>query len=331
MRHHVVRVLGGCVTATLAVSVGLAVASGFRRAWAAVGWYGETLPAGVRKGPVAGEYLHAKDRAVMVYVPAGAFLRGTSAARAQALAAQFGDYFAVETPQRSIDLSAYYMDKFEVTNHQYAQFLAALATDRPRDAHPQAPSHKDPIPTYWHDRRLNGATQPVTGVDWYDAYAYCRWAGRRLPTEAQWEKAARGPSGQEYPWGNTWTAAYSTNAESTFGQPILSHQQWIYLLGPLRLEALQRLTQPVGSFPDGVSPYGVHDMGGNLWEWCQDSYQQDYYQYAPSRNPPGPPSSPYKVLRGGCWSSHRGMIRAAYRNYDLATDRHLEVGFRCIR
>jgi len=319
------------VAATLAVYVGLAVASGFCQAWAAVGWYGETLPAGVHQGTVAEEYRHEKDQAVMVYVPDGTFVRGTSAARAQALTTQFGDYFAVETPQRSIYLSAYYMDKFEVTNHQYAQFLAALATDSPPYAHPEAPFHKDPTPTYWHDRRLNGATQPVTGVDWYDAYAYCRWAGRRLPTEAQWEKAARGPSGQEYPWGDSWRAAYSNNAEATFGQPILSHQQWIHLLAPLRLDVLQRLTTPVGSFPDGVSPYGVHDMGGNLWEWCQDSYQKDYYQYALSRNPPGPSSSPYKVLRGGCWSSHRGMIRAAYRNYDLATDRHLEVGFRCIR
>ena len=323
--------LCGCVAVTLAVSVGLTVASGCRPAWAAVGWHGETLPAGVRQGTVSGEYLHEKDQAVLVYVPAGEFLRGTSAVRVRALMAQFGAYFAVETPQRSIYLNAYYMDKFEVTNQQYAQFLAALATEGRRYAHPQAPPHKDPIPTYWRDRRLNDATHPVTGVDWYDAYAYCHWAGRRLPTEAQWEKAARGPGGQEYPWGNTWVAAYSNNAESTFGQPILSHQQWIQLLGPLRLEALQRLTRPVGSFPQGVSPYGVYDMGGNLWEWCQDSYQKNYYQYAPSRNPPGPPSSPYKVLRGGCWSSHRGKLRAAYRNYDLATDRHLEVGFRCVR
>jgi formylglycine-generating enzyme required for sulfatase activity len=331
MRHHVVRVLRAGVAVTLAVSVGLAVASGLRQGWAAVGWYGETLPAGVRQGTVAGEYLHEKDQAVMVYVPAGVFLRGTSTAWAQALAAQFGDYFAVETPQRSIYLSAYYIDKFEITNQQYAQFLAALATAGRRYTHPQVLPHKDPTPTYWHDRRLNTATQPVTGVDWYDAYAYCRWAGRRLPTEAQWEKAARGPSGQEYPWGNAWTAAYSNNAESTFGQPIVSHQHWIQLLGSLRLQALQRLITPVGSFPDGVSPYGVHDMGGNLWEWCQDSYQKDYYHYAPSRNPPGPPASLYKVLRGGCWSSHRGKLRAAYRNYDLATDRHLEVGFRCVR
>jgi formylglycine-generating enzyme required for sulfatase activity len=319
------------VAVLLAVCIGLAMVSGSLPAWRAVGWHGETLPTGVRKGVVQGEYLHETDQAIMVYVPAGAFLRGTSAAQVQALTAQFGDYFAVETPQRSIYVSAYYIDKFEVTNQQYAQFLAALAAHGPRYVHPSAPPRKDPTPTYWRDRRLNGATQPVTGVDWYDAYAYCRWAGRRLLTEAQWEKAARGPTGQEYPWGNAWSAAYSNNAESTFGSAILSHTQWIRLLAPLRLETLHRLTMPVGSFPEGASPYGAHDMGGNLWEWCQDSYRKDYYRYATSRDPAGPPPSPYKVLRGGCWSSDRGKIRAAYRNYDLATDRHLEVGFRCAR
>jgi gamma-glutamyl hercynylcysteine S-oxide synthase len=329
MKHTFAQTVCGCVAVALLLSV--AVASGFRQTGVAGGWHGEAVPVGVRKGTVPGEYLHEKDQAVLVYIPAGVFVRGTAAVQAQAIAAQFGEYFAVETPQRSIYLSAYYLDKFEVTNQQYAQFLATLATAGRHYAHPQAPPHKDPTPAYWHDRRLNGATQPVTGVDWYDAYAYCRWAGRRLPTEAQWEKAARGPSGQEYPWGKAWNAAYSNNAEATFGQPILSHKQWLQLLGPLRLETLSRLTAPVGSFPAGVSPYGVHDMGGNLWEWCQDSYQKDYYHYAPARNPSGPPSSRYKVLRGGCWSSHRGQLRAAYRNYDLATDRHLEVGFRCVR
>jgi formylglycine-generating enzyme required for sulfatase activity len=310
--------------------IGGAGAPGARQTRVAVGWYGETMPHGIRQGTVPGEYVHQKDQAIMVYVPAGPFLRGTSTAQAQALTAQFGDYFVVETPQRSIDLSAYYMDKFEVTNQQYARFLAVITRTGRHAAHAK-PSYKNHMPTYWHDHRLNGATQPVTGVDWYDASAYCHWAGKRLPTEAQWEKAARGPDGREFPWGNMWDAAYANNVESLFGQPILGERQWIELLGHLYLGALPVLTTPVGHFPHGVSPYRVHDMGGNVWEWCQDSYQKDYYRQAPSRNPPGPPSSAYKVLRGGCWSSHRGKLRTAYRNYDLATDRHLEVGFRCVR
>src|SRR4029450_7333220 len=128
MKHALGQRLCGGVAMALVVGVGLAMARSFRAAVAGVGWYGEIVPAGVRKGTVPGEYLHAKDQAVMVYVPAGVFIRGTSAGQAQELAAQFGEYFAVETPQRSIDLDAYYVDKFEVTNHQYAQFLTVFAS-----------------------------------------------------------------------------------------------------------------------------------------------------------------------------------------------------------
>jgi gamma-glutamyl hercynylcysteine S-oxide synthase len=320
-----------CVTLILGIFILDMITHMPAQAWAARGWYEEEMPEDIAPGPTYGAYRHRKDQAMMVYVPAGAFLRGTSEKRVQALRAQFGDHFAVETPQRSIEVSAFYIDTFEVTNQQYAHFLATPHTHRHLYAHPNAPADKNYTPTYWRDPRLNGPRHPVTGVDWYDAYAYCRWAGKSLPTEAQWEKAARGLHGWEFPWGNTWVASYSNNVESTFGQPVLGAESWLRLLGRLRLDTLQVLTQPVGSFPQGVSPYGVHDMAGNLWEWCQDSYDTTYYQTSPAQNPLGPPSSLYKVLRGGCWSSHRGQIRAAYRNYDLATDRHLEIGFRCVK
>lgn len=298
---------------------------------AATGWHGEVLPDGLSRYATRSVYIHHRDEALMVYVPAGIFLRGTPERRTRALQAQFGDYFSGESPQRPIELSAYYIDRFEVTNRQYARFLQAVRADRHRYCHADEPDHKSHRPTYWRDPRLNGPNYPVTGVDWYDADAYCRWAGKRLPTEAQWEKAARGPNGLEYPWGNTWIAAHSRNAESTFGHPIDSEQQWLRVLGRLDLNALTRMTQPVGSFPEGASPYGAHGMGGNLWEWCLDSYRKGYDPSAPARDPIGPAPSPYKVLRGGAWSSHRGKIRAAYRNYDLLTDRHLEIGFRCVR
>jgi formylglycine-generating enzyme required for sulfatase activity len=128
MQHTLGQKLCGGVAVALAVCVGLAMARRSRPAVVAVGWYGEIIPAGVHKGTVPGEYLHDKDQAVMVYVLAGVFVRGTPASQAQALAAQFGEYFAVETPQRAIDLDAYYVDKFEVTNQQYAQFLAVFAS-----------------------------------------------------------------------------------------------------------------------------------------------------------------------------------------------------------
>ena len=299
-------------------------------AWADTGWFGERMPKTLVTGATHGDYVHGGDDAAMVYVPAGYFLRGTTKARAEALSGQFGDFFMVETPQRSIYLSAYYIDKFEVTNRQYGVFLDALKGGERHSMHPDAPPDKDYTPTYWRDSRLNGPNHPVTAVDWYDAYAYCGWAGKALPTEAQWEKAARGPDGLTYPWGDTWQAGYSNNVESTFGYPILGDRQWVLLLGNLDLDALTVFTQPVGSFPQGVSPYGAHDMGGNLWEWVHDRYIKDYYHAAPSHDPSGPTAaSPYRVLRGGCWSSHRGKIRTAYRNYDLAADRHLEIGFRC--
>ena len=300
-------------------------------AWADTGWFGERMPGTLVTGASYGDYVHSGDGATMVYVPAGYFLRGTTKAKAGALSGQFGDFFVVETPQRSLYLSAYYIDKFEVTNRQYDLFLDALARGAPDTLHPDAPPDKDYTPTYWRDSRLNGPDYPVTAVDWYDAYAYCHWAGRKLPTEAQWEKAARGPDGLVYPWGDAWRAEFSNNVESTFGYPVLDDRQWVLLLGNLDLEAMAGFTRPVGSFPQGVSPYGAHDMGGNLWEWVHDRYVKDYYHAAPSHDPPGPPHpSPYRVLRGGCWSSHRAKIRAAYRNYDLAADRHLEIGFRCV-
>ncbi len=198
---------------------------------AATGWHAEVLPEGLSKHAERGVYLHHRDDATMVYVPAGVFLRGTPEPRMQAWQAQFGDYFSGESPQQSVYLSAYYIDRFEVTNRQYARFLQAVDANQHRDCHADEPHHKPHMPTYWHDPRLNGPAYPVTGVDWYDAYAYCRWAGKRLPTEAQWEKAARGPQGREYPWGYTWVAAYSRNVESTLGHPIHSEQQWLRVLG----------------------------------------------------------------------------------------------------
>ena len=121
-----------------------------------------------------------------------------------------------------------------------------------RTLHPKTPSGKDFRQTYWRDSRLNGPEHPVTAVDWYDAYAYCGWAGKELPTEAQWEKAARGPDGLAYPWGDTWEAGYSNNVEVALGNPVVDERQWLHLLGNLDIDAVAVFTHPVGSFPAGA-------------------------------------------------------------------------------
>jgi len=231
--------------------------------------------------PKAGDVkINPKDGAEMVWVPAGEFLMGsTDEDIAQLLkknpeleAARFDD----EKPQRKVYLDGYWMYKYEVTVAQYRKFCEA--TNRKM---PDAPSWG------WKD------DHPMVKVTWTDASNYAKWAGMSLPTEAQWEKAARGTDGRIYPWGNKWEAYKCNNRES----------------GP-------KQTKPVGSYTSGASPYGCMDMAGNVWEWCLDWYGKDYYKSGPSRNPTGPTDGSSRVLRGGGWNGIDGSCRAAYRSHN---------------
>jgi formylglycine-generating enzyme required for sulfatase activity len=160
---------------------------------------------------------------------------------------------------------------------------------------------------------------PMINVNWDDAIAYANWAGASLPTEAQWEKAARGKDGRLYPWGNDWDDTKCANGNnSAFGNRDTQKTHWG--------------TWPVGSFPAGASPYGVLDMAGNVREWCMDWFDEKYYEKAPVRNPTGPTAGRGRVLRGGSWyNSLPGYFRTATRNRPDPSDEQVQqLGFRCI-
>ncbi len=219
--------------------------------------------------------------APMVKVPAGDFVMGSNA-RELGLREDFpGD----ESPIHLVYLSGFWIDKYEVTNAQYREFMEA--TDYPK-------------PLYIDEPDFGGAQQPVVGVTWDDAVAYCKWRGMYLPTEAQWEKAARGVDGRKYPWGND----FPDEDENGIGG-----------LENLRANFNSRhyRTFDVGSFPKGVSPYGAWDMAGNVWEWCADYYEKDYYKVSPPENPKGPVLGTTRVVRGGAAHGDYDDVRAPYR------------------
>ena len=217
----------------------------------------------------------------LVFVPAGAFLMGSN------------NGVADERPPHTVTLQAYWIHKFPVTNAQFDEFVHATG-------------YQDQTRGDWRSAFTPGKEKhPVVFVTWEDAYAYARWCGMRLPTEAEWEKAARGTDGREYPWGNQWDGN--------------------------RCNVSGRGTTPVGTYVQGVSPYGCYDMAGNVQEWCQDRYDAHYYQHSSERDPQGPDGGKDKVLRGGSWRVVVRRVRVANRLRYVPGLRHVDIGFRCAR
>jgi len=241
----------------------------------------------------------------MVYVPEGEFLMGSPAADPKAS--------DDEKPRHPVYLDAFWIDRTEVTNARYVQFLNALG------GHTGTCGGHDCVETqieeaYGHILHQDGRYRvesnfedhPVTEVSWYGAQAYCAWAGARLPTEAEWEKAARGTDGRLYPWGNE--------------APACDRAQYGDCGGT---------TVPVGARLAGASPYGALDMAGNVWEWVVDWYDPAYYGSAPAHNPQGPAAGLRKVFRGGSWGYPPTFLRAGDRARNRPTYAGFNVGFRC--
>jgi formylglycine-generating enzyme required for sulfatase activity len=251
-------------------------------------------------GPQAGDTrLRSKDGMVMVYVPAGEFAMGSPSGQ--------GD--DDEHPQHTVTLDAFWIDRTEVTNEQFRAFVNAAGHPAPTTCTWGDPTFDDPAK----------AKHPVVCVGWDDAVAYCRWVGARLPTEAEWEKAARGTDGRVYPWG-----------DSLDGSKVnFCDRNCQYLHKDADANDGYAQTAPVGSYRDGASPYGVLDMAGSVWEWVGDWYDAGYYARSPARNPQGPTSGSYRVLRGGSWYAIPLYLRSADRPATDSGGRLSRGGFRC--
>lgn len=231
------------------------------------------------------------DPVAMVSIPAGTFKMGSPEGKGR----------ADEWPQREVHLDAFAIDQVEVTNERYLAFVKATG-------------HRNP-PNPYASGLLVSATGieqlPVVQVTWYDAKAYCSWAKKRLPTEAEWEKSARGADGRLFPWGDDPPSATRAVFDIEWNG--------------------EQTMRPVGTMPGGDSPFGVKDMSGNAREWVEDWYDPDYYKLAPTRNPKGPAKGVVRSIRGGSWHSPLWDIGTASRGRGgFALQTH-GTGFRCAR
>jgi formylglycine-generating enzyme required for sulfatase activity len=240
----------------------------------------------------------AGSELVWVAVPAGAFVMGANGTEALAACQASrldctAEDVADEGPARMVYLDEFEILQTEVTNDQYRQCVAAGACSPPT------------LGEFYNDERFGD--DPVVYVDWYQAAAFCTWAGGALPTEAQWEKAARGTDGRTYPWGEESGCGYANIAGCTQG-----------------------LTLPVGSFLAGASPYGAVDMAGNAGEWVRDWYDPGFYESGVDENPLGPEAGELKAARGGSWKNLLAGVRVTNRQANLPEVFSSGTGFRCV-
>ncbi len=231
-----------------------------------------------------------KDGMTLLYVPEGDFTMGSDSG------------YSDEKPVHTVYLDAFWIDQTEVTNGQYAECVSNGGCTPPS----QGNSYTNT--SYYGNAQFDD--YPVIYVDWNQAQAYCEWAGRRLPTEAEWERAARGTDGRTYPWGENEPSTNLLNFNMNVGD-----------------------TTEAGIYPDGQSYYGAYDMAGNVWEWVNDWYDGSYYQNSSASNPLGPSTGDFRVLRGGSWVNVGNNVRSSYRYSDRiwsdSSNPDLNIGFRC--
>jgi formylglycine-generating enzyme len=255
-------------------------------------------PPGEQRGPGASNgdpVPMGKDQSPMVLVPEGEFIMGSN------------DGLSNERPEHTVWLAAYYIDQFEVTISRYAKFLKEAG---------------HPAPPLWdQDSVTTAGDRPTVGLTWLDADAYCKWAGKRLPTEAEWEKAARGADGRRYPWGNMQPFVDIAN---------YNRGQWVsYAITLIPVGTVGGMSVRHGTKGGGQSPYGAFQMAGNAAEWVADFYDREYYQKGPARNPKGPAEGERRVIRGGSWSDVPAGVRSTARVSADPDFRDLTLGVRC--
>jgi formylglycine-generating enzyme required for sulfatase activity len=277
-----------------------------------------------------------------VYVPAGEFVMGSTEAEIDAAFEQCQQYrgdtcqrlwYAVEAPAHTVYLDGYWIGRTEVTNAQFRAFIEAdgYTTERYWSEEGWAWRVENQItePALWQESNFTGDQQPVVGLSWHEADAYSRWLAEtsslpiRLPTEAEWEKAARGPESRIYPWGDAWDPSRANYCDKRCSETF-DDATW----GDVENDDGYARTSPVGSFPFGASPYGALDMVGNVWEWTGDWY--DNYASSPARNPTGPDGGSIRVLRGGSWHYVPSGLRGAYRGKDYPGSRTDRLGVRVV-
>ncbi|MCD6356247.1 MAG: formylglycine-generating enzyme family protein [Anaerolineaceae bacterium] len=239
------------------------------------------------------------DGMVMLYVPAGEYEMG------------YAGGIDTEKPVHTVYIDAFWIDQTEVTNEKYIMCVKAGVCTHPKQgAHLELRDSSATREFYYGSEEY--ANYPAIYVNYSQAVEYCRWAGRRLPTEAEWEKAARGTDGRIYPWGNEEPSPALLNYDSNIGD-----------------------TSEAGAYPEGASPYGAYDMAGNVWEWVSDWYDPEYYQHSPKNNPTGPEEGEYFTMRGGSWRKSERPVRVTYRHWYIPplvgniVVSHNYDGFRC--